>query len=385
MGINYLNKKMKRLLDLLKSLIRCQSISPNDNNCQNIINDRLSNLGFHIESMDYKNVTNSYCWKGEGKTLAFSCHTDVVPIGNIKNWNSNPFEPVIKDNFIYGRGSADMKGSIASMIIAVEEFIKENPKHNGKLAFIITSDEEKDAKYGTIKIINQLINRKESIDYCIIGEPSSSFILGDVIKNGRRGSLNVKLIIKGIQGHVAYHDLCINPIHKSISFLNDLIKIKLDSGNQYFPPTIMQTTYINSGYIDYPNIIPEKIIIKFNFRFNTETNESIIRKLVLKMLKKHKIFNYKISWHLSGNPFFKEKRELIQAAINSIKLYQGIIPKIETTGGTSDGRFISLLDTQIVELGPVNKTIHKDNECVNLKDLLILSKIYKNIIEQIIL
>ncbi|CAL1329155.1 succinyl-diaminopimelate desuccinylase [Candidatus Providencia siddallii] len=372
------------IIQLTKELISQESISPNDKNCQKILIKRLKKIGFIIKNISQNKTSNFWAIHGQkGKTLAFAGHTDVVPAGKIKNWKTPPFTPIIINEYLYGRGSTDMKGSIAAMIIAVERFIKKKPKHHGRLAFIITSDEEGKATNGTIKIIENLLNNKEKINYCIIGEPSSKNKLGDTIKNGRRGSITAKLTIFGIQGHVAYPDLAKNPIHNSINFLQKLITTVWDNGNNYFQATNMQITNIYSNSIA-DNVIPGELFIQFNFRFNTQLNDVIIRKTITKMLSIYN-FNYKIEWVLSGKPFLSKKSKLITTAIQSVQELTGITPNLSTDGGTSDGRFISKLCNNIIELGPINSTIHAINECINIKDLKKLSLIYERIIELLLI
>ncbi|BGI51161.1 MAG: succinyl-diaminopimelate desuccinylase [Arsenophonus endosymbiont of Ceratovacuna japonica] len=373
------------IIQLAQQLIKIPSISPNDYGCQKIIIDRFKKYNFLIEIMSFNDTTNLWAYHGkQGKTLAFIGHTDVVTAGVIKDWSYNPFIPTINNGFLYGRGSADMKGSLASMIVAAERFINTFPNHIGRLAFLITSDEESKAINGTKKVINELIARNEQIDYCIVGEPSSNIKLGDIIKHGRRGSLTAKLTIKGTQGHIAYSHLANNPIHSSLPFLNELINKKWDNGNIFFPPTSVQIFNINAGIGNSNNVIPGELVILFNFRFNTELNEEKISKKVKTILKKYKL-DYKIEWSLSGHPFLTKKNELIDITSKIIKLHCGYHPKLLTDGGISDGRFLSQIGAQVIELGPLNKTIHKINECINIIDLQQLSIIYQQIMQKILL
>ncbi|MGP1931259.1 MAG: succinyl-diaminopimelate desuccinylase [Arsenophonus sp. ET-YP4-MAG3] len=372
------------VIKLTKQLIQQPSISPNDHGCQIILINRLKKLNFSIEVMLFNNTTNLWALHGkQGKTLAFAGHTDVVPAGTVKNWHYPPFTPILNNEFLYGRGAADMKGSLAAMIIAAEKFISNFPDHTGRLAFLITSDEEAKAINGTAKVVNKLIARNEQIDYCIIGEPSSQIKLGDIIKNGRRGSLTAKVIIYGVQGHIAYPYLANNPIHNSLPFLSELISKKWDIGNVFFSPTSMQIFNVNSDN-NINNIIPGELIIQFNFRFNNEFTDQQIRQKVEKILKKHQL-NYKIKWSLFGYPFLTKKGKLLNIVSDVIEKYCYYRPQLSTDGGISDGRFIAKMGAQIIELGPLNKTIHKPNECVSIADLNKLYLIYQEIMKKILL
>ncbi|UDG79748.1 succinyl-diaminopimelate desuccinylase [Candidatus Steffania adelgidicola] len=371
------------VLALAKQLIKCPSLSPEDAGCQVIIMARLEALGFTIEPMPFGDTLNFWAWRGEGRTLVFAGHTDVVPPGDIGCWDNPPFQPSLHNGMLYGRGAADMKGSLASMVIAAERFVSLHHHHQGRLAFLITSDEEANAQNGTVKVIELLIERQERLDYCLVGEPSSSAQLGDVIKNGRRGSLSAHLIVQGIQGHIAYPDLAENPVHGAMNALKELIDTRWDKGNDFFPPTTMQITNIHAGS-GSNNISPGELLVQFNFRFNTELTDRIIRHRVETIIQKYEL-RYRIRWSLSGQPFLTESGALAEAAVRAVKQYQNIIPRLETTGGTSDGRFISRLSKQVVELGPVNTTIHKVNECVRVTDLQLLSRMYQRIMEQLIL
>ncbi|MDT9587135.1 MAG: succinyl-diaminopimelate desuccinylase [Candidatus Arsenophonus melophagi] len=371
------------VLRLAQQLIQQPSISPYDHGCQEILINRLKRIGFSIEVMSFHNTTNLWAFHGKkGKTLAFAGHTDVVPAGEIQDWQYPPFIPTLNNGLLYGRGAADMKGSIAAMMIAAEGFISEFPNHDGRLAFLITSDEEADATHGTIKVIDELIARKEQIDYCILGEPSSQNKLGDIIKHGRRGSLSAKLTIQGLQGHVAYPYLVNNPIHSSLKFLNALVNTQWDTGNAFFPPTSMQISNIHAG-TGSSNTVPGKLIIQFNFRFSTELNETKIRQQVEAILRKYQL-NYKIKWSLSGQPFLTQKGRLINVVSQVIENYCGYKPQLSTNGGTSDGRFIAKIGAQIIELGPLNNTIHQVNECVSVLELKKLSIIYQKIMQKIL-
>jgi succinyl-diaminopimelate desuccinylase len=373
---------LNSIISLSKELIKIPSISPLDLGCQKILSKRLKNIGFVVENIKINRTSNLWAYHGSGETLTFIGHTDVVPPGDLKKWKSDPFEPIIINDYLYGRGSADMKGSISAMVIATENFIKKNPFHKGRISFLITSDEESSACDGTEKVVKILKKRKEKINYCLVGEPTSDKILGDCIKNGRRGSLSAQLTIYGIQGHIAYPEFAKNPIHESFNFLNNLINLKLDSGNSFFQPSSLQIFNISSGKINITNMIPNSIRIGFNIRYNTEFNKKIFFAKIKEMLLKYNLKN-KISWHFSGNPFITSSGKLLNVVKNSIIKFSKLSPILSTSGGTSDGRFFSSMNSEIIELGPVNKTIHKINECVKVNDLKLLSKIYKNILKKI--
>ncbi|XBC37749.1 MAG: succinyl-diaminopimelate desuccinylase [Buchnera aphidicola (Meitanaphis microgallis)] len=371
------------VLDLAKELVSIPSVSPMDLGCQKIISDRLVNAGFSVEHMNYNDTCNIWACKGIGTTLAFSGHTDVVPSGNNKHWKFPPFCPTVYNGYLFGRGVADMKGALAAMIVSVERFVKKYPHHMGRLAFLITSDEESEATHGTKKIVENLISRKEKIDYCLIGEPSSVNDLGDVIKNGRRGSLTVCLHIYGKQGHIAYPHLSENPIHNVLPFLVNLISIDWDSGNNLFSPTSLQIYEIRS-LSDSENVIPDTLLVKFNLRFGNVITVNAIKEKIQSLLTSANL-KYDIKWKLSGKPFITRSGKLIDVAVNVIKSVCGIIPKLLTTGGTSDGRFITKMGSQILELGLVSQTIHQLNENIKVSDLQLLSRIYFHIIEKLLL
>lgn len=374
------------VIELTQKLIKCPSISPEDKGCQKILISRLKKIGFNIEKININDTNNFFAWKGNiyKKTLLFLGHTDVVPSGEKNKWLFPPFKATIKDGILYGRGVVDMKGAIAAMIIAAEKFIKNYPFHKNRIAFLITSDEESYGTNGIIKVIKKLIKRNERIDYCLIGEPTSKHYIGDTIKNGRRGSLSGELIVYGIQGHVAYAHLAQNPIHKIIPFLNNLINKKWDYGNDFFTSTSFQITTINvDNYSN--NVIPSKCLLKFNFRFNNEITDKFIKKEFEKILNKYEIINYQINWINHGNPFLSQKGILFNIVKNAIKINCKISPKLLTDGGTSDGRFLIHTGAQIIELGLINKTMHKVNECSRLSDLNLLSKIYLSILKQIVI
>ncbi|CFR19030.1 succinyl-diaminopimelate desuccinylase [Yersinia frederiksenii] len=370
------------VIELAQQLIKRPSLSPNDAGCQEIMIKRLEAIGFTVEPMNFGDTLNFWAWRGEGETLAFAGHTDVVPTGDESHWNSPPFEPTIRDGMLYGRGAADMKGSLAAMVVAAERFVAAHPKHKGRLAFMITSDEEAKAINGTVKVVNALMARNERLDYCLVGEPSSTDKVGDVVKNGRRGSITANLRIHGIQGHVAYPHLADNPVHRAMPALNELVATQWDEGNEFFPATSMQIANIHAG-TGSNNVIPGELYVQFNFRFSTELTDSMIRQRVEALLTRHQL-KYTLEWVLSGQPFLTSRGALVDAVINAVEHYAEITPQLLTTGGTSDGRFIALMGAQVVELGPVNATIHKVNECVHAADLQLLSRMYQRIMEQLI-
>ena len=374
---------MSQTLELTKSLISKASVTPDDNGCQAIMIDRLKKIGFTINPLKFGDVDNFWATHGDsGPLFAFAGHTDVVPAGDNKAWKTEPFEPTIKDGFLYGRGAADMKGGLASMVTATEKYINENPNHNGTIAFLITSDEEGVAINGTVKVMDYLKENNQKIDYCLLGEPSSTSITGDVIKNGRRGSLNGVIKINGKQGHVAYPHLAKNPIHLASPALNDLCKQEWDNGNDYFPATSFQISNMHSGD-GVTNVIPGDARVMFNFRYSTETTKEELQKRVHEILDSHKL-DYTIDWSHSGYPFLTPKGELVSACIDAILKTKGIQTELSTAGGTSDGRFIAQEGTQVVELGPVNETIHQVNESVLVQDLDDLSEIYYQVLTNIL-
>jgi succinyl-diaminopimelate desuccinylase len=370
---------MSNTLELLKDLIRRPSVTPKDEGCQDVLAGRLSQLGFKEEHLDFADTQNLWLRRGEAKPLfVFLGHTDVVPTGPLDAWISPPFEPTIRDGKLYGRGTADMKGGIAAFVTAVERFVAKHPNHNGSIAVMMTSDEEGIATNGVVKVVEVLEARNEKIDWCLVGEPSSDKKIGDVIRVGRRGSLNGKLTIKGIQGHVAYPELADNPIHSFAPALTELTEEIWDRGNANFPPTSLQVSNIHSG-TGAENIIPGNMEVQFNLRFSTELNERIIKQRTHAILDKHGL-KYDISWRLSGNPFLTTGGELIAAAHAAIKTVTGYEPVDDTGGGTSDGRFIAPTGAQVVELGPLNESIHKINEHIAVSDLELLSQIYEQVL-----
>ncbi|RJL47523.1 succinyl-diaminopimelate desuccinylase [Pectobacterium carotovorum] len=370
------------VIELAQQLIKRPSLSPNDEGCQALMIERLTAIGFTVEAMDFGDTQNFWAWRGTGKTLAFAGHTDVVPSGDESHWQHPPFEPIIRDGMLYGRGAADMKGSLAAMVIATERFVAAHPNHQGRLAFLITSDEEASAVNGTVKVVEALMARNERLDYCLVGEPSSTHVVGDVVKNGRRGSITANLRVHGVQGHVAYPHLADNPVHRAAPALNELIATEWDQGNAFFPPTTMQIANIQAG-TGSNNVIPGELSVQFNFRFSTELTDVLIQQRVAELLDRHQL-NYTIDWKLSGQPFLTARGELVDAVVNAVKHYNEVTPELLTTGGTSDGRFIARMGAQVVELGPVNATIHKVDECVSAADLQLLSRMYQRIMEQLI-
>lgn len=374
---------MSVTLELAKSLISRASVTPDDNGCQDLMIDRLEKIGFTIYPLKFGNVDNFWAVHGNnGPIFAFAGHTDVVPAGDNDAWESNPFEPTIKDGMLYGRGAADMKGSLASMVVATENFIEKNPNHNGIIAFLITSDEEGVAIDGTAKVMDFLKDNNQKIDFCLVGEPSSTAILGDVIKNGRRGSLNACLRVKGKQGHIAYPQLADNPIHLVTPALNQLCDEQWDNGNDYFPATSFQISNIHSGD-KVTNVIPGEVEVMFNFRYSTETTKEELQKRVNDILDSHKL-NFFVEWSHSGYPFLTPNGELVSACVDAIEKIKAIKPQLSTSGGTSDGRFISQEGAQVVELGPNNSTIHQVNESVSVQDLEDLTKIYSQVLTNIL-
>ncbi|RSD30606.1 succinyl-diaminopimelate desuccinylase [Vibrio pectenicida] len=370
-------------LALAKDFISRQSVTPVDAGCQNVMIERLKALGFEIEVMVFEDTTNFWARRGtQAPLFAFAGHTDVVPVGNIELWDTPPFEPTIKNGFLYGRGAADMKGSLASMIVAVEQFIALNPNHKGSIGFLITSDEEGPFINGTVRVVETLIKRGENIDMCIVGEPSSTEVVGDVVKNGRRGSITGDLTVKGIQGHVAYPHLARNPVHQSLLALNELASTEWDQGNDYFPPTSFQIPNVQAG-TGASNVIPGEFNVQFNLRFSTELNNEIIVKRVAETLEKHSL-EYHLDWTFNGDPFLTDTGELLDAVVSAVGAVNQTKPALLTTGGTSDGRFIARMGGQVVELGPVNATIHKVNECVKVDDLEKLTKMYQMTLENLL-
>ena len=370
-------------LQLTCDLIRRRSLTPDDAGCQQLMIDRLEALGFCVVKLPFGEVENFWAVRGDnGPTLCFAGHTDVVPSGPEHEWQSPPFEPTIKDGVLFGRGAADMKGSLAAMITAVERFVAEHPNHTGRIAFLITSDEEGVATDGTVKVVQWLAEQNAMPEWCLVGEPSSTNHVGDVIKNGRRGSLGCTLTVKGVQGHVAYPHLAENPIHSAAPALAALAAEQWDEGNDFFPATSFQISNINGG-TGATNVIPGEVEVVFNFRFSTELTEQDLRSRTEAILNQHNL-NYDIDWNLSGQPFLTSEGPLVEATAASIEDITGKPTQLSTAGGTSDGRFIAPYGTQVVELGPVNASIHKVDECVSVADLDQLSAIYERILEKLL-
>lgn len=374
---------MSATLDLSRALIERPSVTPDDHGCQQLLAERLQAIGFRIEQLRFADVDNLWARRGDATPLfVFAGHTDVVPPGPLDDWDSPPFEPVIREGLLYGRGAADMKSSIAAMVTACERFVADHPDHAGSIAFLITSDEEGPSINGTVKVIEALQARGEQIDCCLVGEPSSKTHTGDTIKNGRRGSLNGILKIRGQQGHVAYPQLADNPIHKAAPALAELSSVEWDQGNEFFPPTTLQISNIRAGS-GTENVIPGVLDILFNLRFSTESTAESIKSRVEDILTRHGL-DYTLTWKLSGKPFLTAAGDLVDAARTAIQAVAGIDTELSTSGGTSDGRFIAPTGAQVLELGPVNATIHQINECVNVAELDTLSAIYEEILKQLL-
>jgi len=370
-------------LQLACELISRPSVSPLDGGCQELMIARLQALGFTIQRLPFGDVDNFWAVKGEsGPVLCFAGHTDVVPTGKLDDWQHPPFEPLIADDILYGRGAADMKGALAAMVTACERFIEQQPNHNGRIAFLITSDEEGPAVNGTVKVVDWLREQNTFPDWCVIGEPSSNQQLGDMVKNGRRGSLNATLIIKGTQGHIAYPHMADNPIHRAAPALAELMAQQWDEGNDFFPATSFQVSNINGG-TGATNVIPGEVTVVFNFRFSTQVTATQLQERVEAILKRHEL-HYDIEWNLSGEPFITEPGDLVSAVVDSIKMETGIDTELSTSGGTSDGRFIAKLGTQVIELGTLNATIHKVDEQIVASDLDKLSNIYQGILKNLL-
>ncbi|WKD51204.1 succinyl-diaminopimelate desuccinylase [Microbulbifer spongiae] len=376
---------MTPTLELACDLIRRRSITPEDAGCMDLMIQRLKNIGFQTIRLRHGDTDNFWAVRNgqsAGPLLAFAGHTDVVPTGPEEHWCSPPFEPQIRDGFLYGRGAADMKGSLAAMVVACEAFVTEHPQHCGRIAFLVTSDEEGPAIDGTVKVIEWLQERGEQIDCCIVGEPSSSEHLGDVIKNGRRGSLGLALKVLGVQGHVAYPHLAKNPIHALAPALTELTTEKWDQGNQFFPATTFQVSNINGG-TGVSNVIPAEVDLLCNWRFSTESSAEELELRTRRILDRYNL-RYEADFNLSGTPFLTAGGPLVQAVQEAILTVTGIVTKLSTAGGTSDGRFIAPTGAQVVELGPVNATIHQIDECVKAQHLDQLKDIYREILRQLL-
>jgi succinyl-diaminopimelate desuccinylase len=370
-------------LDLTIELVKRPSISPTDEGCQDILVSRLEKLGFKIERLNFGSTSNLWATHGTGKPLlAFVGHTDVVPTGPLDQWQSPPFEPTVRDGKLYGRGTADMKCGVAAFVTAVERFLAKAEKHDGTIAFLVTSDEEADSSDGTIKVVEHLTKQGTKIDYCLVGEPSASDTIGDTIKNGRRGSLHCLLRIIGTQGHVAYPEKALNPVHQALAALDELVSIRWDEGNKYFPPTSFQISNIHAG-TGADNVIPGELNVVSNFRFSTEQNAEKLQAAVEEVLQKHGL-NYEAKFKLSGLPFLTDGGKLLDAVTSTIKEIVGIETILSTAGGTSDGRLIAPTGAEVVELGVINASIHKINEHVDVHHMDVLSDMFERIVEKML-
>lgn len=371
------------VLHLAKDLIARPSVTPEDAGCQQMMADFLARLGFNIEPMVFHDTTNLWARRGTtGPLFCFAGHTDVVPTGPQEKWKFPPFTPTEHEGMLYGRGAADMKGSLAAMLVAVERFVSANPDHKGSIAFLITSDEEGPFINGTPKVVETLEARNEKITWCLVGEPSSTHTVGDMVKNGRRGSITGDLLVKGIQGHVAYPHLGRNPVHQAAPALAELSATEWDKGNAFFPPTSFQIPNISAG-TGASNVIPGELKVQFNFRFSTELTDEEIKRRTHAILDKHGL-EYELVWTLSGHPFLTPAGELVEATVAAIEEVADIMAELSTSGGTSDGRFIARTGAQVVELGPINATIHKINECVKIADLELLTNMYQRILKKLL-
>ncbi|MBT8595507.1 succinyl-diaminopimelate desuccinylase [Polynucleobacter paneuropaeus] len=382
---------MSAALDLTEALIACKSVTPADGGCQELIAQRLQAIGFHTESIvsgpDDFRVSNLWAIKkgqlgDQGKVFVFAGHTDVVPTGPLEKWTNDPFTPTIREGRLYGRGAADMKTSLASFVVATEEFVTAHPKHSGSIAFLITSDEEGPGHDGTVILCERLKQDKQNLDYCIVGEPTSVNKLGDMIKNGRRGSLSGKLIVKGVQAHIAYPHLGKNPIHLAAGAIQKLSDMEWDKGNQFFQPTSFQISNIHAG-TGANNVIPGELKIDFNFRFSNESTPEQLQEKVEKILQSENL-DYEIDWHVGANPFLTGDGALANALRTAIQEEVHLETELSTTGGTSDARFISKICKEVVEFGPINATSHKIDECVNIDDVEPLKNIYRLTLEQLV-
>ncbi|HEX9626394.1 MAG TPA: succinyl-diaminopimelate desuccinylase [Acidiferrobacterales bacterium] len=372
-----------RTLELAMELIRRPSLTPNDAGCQELMIERLERVGFTVERLRFGAVDNFWARRGSAKPLVvLAGHTDVVPTGPREKWTSDPFTPTVRDGLLYGRGAADMKGSLAAFVTAVEDFVAAHPDHAGSIALLVTSDEEGPSVDGTVKVVEWLAAQGEKIDYCLIGEPSGVTRVGDTVKNGRRGSLNGRLTVHGVQGHIAYPHLADNPVHRCAPALAELCAIVWDRGNEHFPPTSFQVSNIHAG-TGAPNVIPGELSIDFNFRYSTASTDDGLKARVEEVLKRHGL-RYTLTWALSGKPFLTPAGRLVDAVRAAIHAELGLKTELSTSGGTSDGRFIAPTGAEVVELGPLNASIHKIDECVGLADLAGLSRTYRRVLERLL-
>jgi succinyl-diaminopimelate desuccinylase len=368
---------------LALDLVARESVTPEDGGCQDLMGARLAALDFNLEAMPFEEVANLWARRGtESPLVVFAGHTDVVPTGPLEAWEQPPFAPAVRDGMLLGRGAADMKGSLAAMVTACERFVATHPRHAGSIAFVLTSDEEGPSVNGTVKVVERLSARGEHMDYALVGEPTSVSRLGDMVKNGRRGSLNALLTVRGLQGHVAYPHKARNPIHLALAALDELSKTQWDAGSEHFPPTSFQISNLNAG-TGAENVIPGELTARINFRFSTALTEADLKQRVIAVLDAHEL-DYHLAWRLSGNPFLTPAGELVEATRAAIQEVTGISTELSTTGGTSDARFIAPTGTEVVELGPINATIHQVNERISCADLDLLSACYERILVKLL-
>jgi succinyl-diaminopimelate desuccinylase len=366
-------------LDLARELISRRSVTPQDAGCLEVIAARLEPLGFRCERIGANGVDNLWARRGAGSPLVcLAGHTDVVPTGPLEHWTSDPFTPTVRDGVLYGRGASDMKTSLAAFVAAIEAFVGEHPRHEGSIAVLFTSDEEGPAVDGTVRVVEALRDRGEKLDYCVVGEPTSEARLGDVIKNGRRGSLSGNLVVKGVQGHVAYPHLANNPVHEFGTALAELARTQWDEGNEHFPPTTWQISNINAG-TGAGNVIPGELHVKFNFRFSTASTLESLQTRVVGILDRHGL-KYDLEWRYDGRPFLTKPGDLVEAVARAIKSVTGVDTRLSTAGGTSDGRFLADICPQVIEFGPTNASIHKVNECIRVNDIEPLRRVYQQIL-----
>lgn len=374
---------MSKTLDLTCDLIARPSVTPEDHGCQALMASRLAAVGFRTETLQFGSVTNLWARRGDaGPLLCFAGHTDVVPSGPLEEWRSDPFAPVIRDGVLYGRGAADMKSGLAAMVTAAEEFVGAHPDHRGSIAFLITSDEEGPSVDGTKRVVEVLRERRETIDWCVVGEPSSDKAVGDTIKIGRRGSLSGRLTVHGVQGHVAYPQLAENPVHTLAPALAELTARVWDAGDEFFQPTTFQISNLNAG-TGAPNVIPGELKARFNLRYSPVQTVEVLKRTVEEILTRHGV-RYTLEWYVSGEPFYTPPGDLSAAAVEAARAITGTAPKLSTGGGTSDGRFIAPLGAQVIELGVTNATIHKVNECVRIEEVDLLHRMYRGVLERLL-